>query len=324
MAGALLAFVLSAMDARAEGSAGTCEDAAQLAVLPSPIAPWKGAPLRVVIAVERPIEGALSLIAPDGRVAASSRERHGGPPYFWFAEVASPAAGTWRATLARDRAPAECSTITREIVVRADRPAPPSAPEGSVWPLRNAWNRATENLYSAWIEILFDAPLDTELSWPALHEVLRDRSRNLLFNHLGLGEDSMKIVLRPDCADLPYFLRAYFAFKMGLPFGYSKCSRGGGGKAPYCPQWWNIQNLEPPPPPPPPPEQAAARGRLLQIPKADFSAMGSAKLRHPHRARLRQSPQAHLRPSGWGSRRRSASILGRSAMESIPAQRERR
>ena len=24
----------------------------------------------------------------------------------------------------------------------------------------------------------------------------------------------MKMVLRPDCADLPYFLRAYFAFKM--------------------------------------------------------------------------------------------------------------
>ncbi len=66
-------------------------------------------------------------------------------------------------------------------------------------------------------------------------KVLRDRSRNLLFNHLGLGEDEMKMVLRPDCADLPYFLRAYFAFKMGLPFGYSKCTRGGGGRAPTCP-----------------------------------------------------------------------------------------
>ena len=42
------------------------------------------------------------------------------------------------------------------------------------------------------------------------------------------------MVVRPDCADLPYFLRAYFAFKMGLPFGYSKCSRGGGGKPPRC------------------------------------------------------------------------------------------
>jgi hypothetical protein len=255
-AGALLALLCPALDARAQSPAGACSDA-DLAVLPSPIAPWKGAPLRVVFTAERPLEGELSLIAPDGRVAASSRERHGGPPYFWLAEVAAPAAGTWRATLARGRVPAGCSTITREIVVRADRPPSPSAPEGSVWPLRNTWNRNTENLYSAWIEKLFDAPLDTELSWPALHDVLRDRSRNLLFNHLGLNEDSMKIVLRPDCADLPYFLRAYFAFKMGLPFGYSKCSRGGGGKAPYCPQWWNIQNLEPPPPPPTPPEQAA-------------------------------------------------------------------
>src|SRR5262249_10864906 len=41
------------------------------------------------------------------------------------------------------------------------------------------------------------------------------------------------------------FLRAYFAFKMGLPFGYSKCSRGGGGHAPKCFAWWNIHNLEP-------------------------------------------------------------------------------
>ena len=223
------------MDSRAQGSPGTCEDAAELAVLPSPVTPWKGAPLRVIFTAEKPLDGELSLIAPDGSVAAKSRERHGGPPYFWFAEVKSPAAGTWRATLARDRAPAGCGTITREIAVRADRPPPPSATPGSVWPLRNTWNRATENLFSAWIEKLFDDPLDAAPSWPALHEVLRDRSRNVLFNHLGLGEDEMKIVLRPDCADLPYFLRAYFAFKMGLPFGYSKCSRGGGGSGAAVP-----------------------------------------------------------------------------------------
>jgi hypothetical protein len=252
MAGAVLVLLFSAAHAQAEGSLGNCEDAAELAVLPSPVVPWKGAPLRVVFAAEKAIEGELSLIAPDGRVAAQSRERHGGPPYFWLAEVASPAAGTWRAKLVRDRAPAECSTITRKIAVRADRPAPPSATAGSVWPVRNTWNSTTENLFSAWVEKLFDDPLDAAPSWPALHEVLRDRSRNFLFNHLGLGEDTMKIVLRPDCADLPYFLRAYFAFKMGLPFGYSKCTRGGGGRAPHCPQWFSIQNLEPPPPQPEP------------------------------------------------------------------------
>jgi hypothetical protein len=244
IAGAFFVFLFGAVGVRAQGPSGICADAAELAVLPSPIAPWKGASLRVVFAAEKPLEGELSLIAPDGSIAAKSRERRGGPPYFWLIEVASPAAGTWRATLARDHAPAECSTITREITVRSDEPPPPRATPGSVWPLRNTWNRATENLYSAWIEKLFDAPLDAAPSWPALHEVLRDRSRNFLFNHLGLREDSMGMILRPDCADLPYFLRAYFAFKMGLPFGYSKCSRGGGGEPPKCPQWFNIQNPE--------------------------------------------------------------------------------
>src|SRR6266849_9139099 len=156
VAGACLALLFSAVDARPQGAAASCADAAEIAVLPSPIAPWKGAPLRVIFAAEKPLEGELSLIAPDGRVAAKSRERYGGPPYFWFAEVASPAAGTWQAKLARDRAPAECSTITREIAVRGDKPPRPRATEGSLWPLRNTWTRATENLYSAWIEKLFD------------------------------------------------------------------------------------------------------------------------------------------------------------------------
>ena len=189
---------------------------------------------------DKPLGGELSLIAPNGTVAAKSRKRHGGPPYFWYAEVNAPAAGTWRAVLASERAPAGCGTITRTIAVRASRPPPPAATAGSIWPLRNVWNRTTEDFYSAWIEKLFDAPLDQELQWPALDKVLRDRSRNFLFNYLGLREDQMGIVMRPDCADFPYFLRAYFAFKMGLPFGYSSCSRGFGGKPPKCYKWSNI------------------------------------------------------------------------------------
>ncbi len=246
IAGTLLGFSLSVATARAQTAANTCEDAAELAVLPSPAAPWKGAPLRVVFAGEKPLEGELSLIAPDGSVAARSRQRHGGPPYFWYAEVASPAAGTWRAQLVRDNAPAACNTIIRDIAVRAEQPPRPSATPGSVWPVNNAWNRSTENLYSAWIEKLFDAPLDAPPSWGALHEVLRNQSRNVLFNHLGLGEDETGLVMKPDCADMPYFLRAYFAFKLGLPFGYSNCSRGSGGGAPRCHQWFNVQNLEAP------------------------------------------------------------------------------
>jgi hypothetical protein len=239
IAGAFSVLLFSVVDAPSESLFGACDDAADLAVLPSPLAPWKGAPLRVIFAVEKPIEGEFSLIAPDGSVAAKSRVRHGGPPYFWFAEVASPAAGTWHAQLTS----AGCSALTRDIAVAKEAPPRLSATPGSLWPVRNTWNRATENLYSAWIEKLFDAPLDADLSWPALHQVLRDRSRNMLFNSLGLGEDEVPMSLRPDCADLVYFLRAYFAFKMGLPFGYSKCSRGGGGKPPRCTDWTSIANV---------------------------------------------------------------------------------
>ncbi len=225
-------------------TAGACTEGTNLAVLAAPAMPWKGMPLRVMFAAEKQTRGELSLSAPDGSVAAKSGQQEGGPPYFWIAEVATPVAGTWHAKLVRDHASPGCETVTREITVRSERPPRPSAAAGSIWPIHDAWNRGTENLYSAWIEKLFDAPLDSPPSWKALHEVLRDRSRNVLFNYLDLGEDEMGMVFHPDCADMPYFLRAYFAFKLGLPFGYSRCSRGTATKAPTCTQWFNIQNLE--------------------------------------------------------------------------------
>jgi hypothetical protein len=228
--------------ARAEDRPAQCQDG--LAILASPVAPWSGAPLRVVFAVEKPAEGELALITPQGEVAAKSDHRYGGPPYFWLAEIAAPEAGTWQAKLTREHAGPECREVTSDIVVqRKQAPAPRAAK--SVWPLREGWTRANENLYSAWIEKLFDAPLDHELSWKAMDQVLHDPSRNILFNHLGLREDEKGAIIQPDCADVPYFLRAYFAFKLGLPFGYSKCTRGDGGVPPKCVQWWNVVKEEP-------------------------------------------------------------------------------
>ena len=94
---ALLLF--AAMAFGADAASGSCPDAADVTVLPSPLSPWKGAPLRVMVVSEKPIQGVLSLIAPDGSVAAKSGDRLGGSaPYSWFAEVAVPAAGM----LARD------------------------------------------------------------------------------------------------------------------------------------------------------------------------------------------------------------------------------
>src|ERR1700676_2193188 len=242
----------------AEAASDSCGDAAGFTVLPSPLAPWKGAPLRVMVVAETPVEGVLSLIAPDGSVAAKSADRHGGSPYSWFAEVAAPAAGTWHAALALDHATAECSTITRDITVSARKPEPLPTPAGGFWKVRDSWNSTNETLFSAWIEKLFDAPPDQDLSWKAWHEVLRDPSRNFLINHLGRGEDNAKSGLRPDCADFAYFLRAYFAYKMGLPFGYSNCSRGTTGKAPKCFQWFDVEHPEVTRPPPPPEQEIAS------------------------------------------------------------------
>lgn len=226
---------------------GNCTEIPGFAVLATPSSPWKGAALRVVMVSEAAVEGTLTLSGPDGAVVATAPERRGGPPYFWLAEVTEPAVGAWTAKLSLQSAQAGCAALTRAITVRKASAGGPGASAKSVWPIRAAWNRETENLYSAWIEALFDAPLTDSPSWKALHEVLRDPQRNLLFNHLGLREDEKGLVIKPDCADLPYFLRAYFSFKIGLPFGYSKCTRGSKGKPPACVSWWNIEKLEPPP-----------------------------------------------------------------------------
>jgi len=247
-----------AQTAQPQTAAAKCEDALQIAVLPAPLEPWKGAPLRVLLAAEKPLDAQLSLIGPDGTVAAKSRDREGGPPYYWYAEVATPAAGTWHATLALDHETDGCGSVTRDITVAARKPAGLRATPASVWPLRNNWNRANEDLFSAWISKLFDAPLSAEPSWKVWFEVLRDPSRNMLFDYLGLDEEKSIKSLKPDCADFVYFLRAYFSFKMGLPFAYSNCSRGMGGSPPKCYQWFDILHPEITRPAPPPEQRAAA------------------------------------------------------------------
>ena len=78
-AGAIFALLCSTAESQAKAGSGACEDA-DVAFLASPVAPWKGAPLRVLFAAEKPIEGELTLIGPDGRVAFSSRARQDGPP----------------------------------------------------------------------------------------------------------------------------------------------------------------------------------------------------------------------------------------------------
>jgi hypothetical protein len=261
-AAAATAFVLTAggsspllVPTEAAAASDGCVTAAEVTVLPSPVAPWSGAPLRVMVVTEKPVTTQLSLVAPDGSVAAKSSERHGGPPYAWFAEVATPAAGTWHAKV--DGASADCSPITHEIAVTARKVDALRTPAGKIWQVRNSWNSTNEAMFSAWVEKLFDGPPEQNLDWKVWYEVLRDQSRNFLFNYLGRNEDITQTGSRPDCADFVYFLRAYFAFKMGLPFGYSNCSRGFGGHPPKCYQWFDVEHPEVTRPPAPPEQQDA-------------------------------------------------------------------
>jgi hypothetical protein len=263
-------LLLSTAQSPAMAASESCAGSGEVTVLPSPMTPWSGAPLRVMVVAEKPVAGTLSLIAPDGSVAVKSADRHDGPPYSWFAEVATPAAGTWHAKLDS----AECGPVNREINVAARKPEGVRFPAGSIWQVRNSWNATNEALFSAWVEKLFDAPPDQDLNWKVWYEVLRDQSRNFLFNYLGRNEDATQIGQRPDCADFVYFLRAYFAFKMGLPFGYSNCSRGFGGRPPKCYQWFDIEHPEVTRPPPPPEQVVAEAAPADQPPGQSSRVLG--------------------------------------------------
>ena len=206
-----------------------CNPGADVTVFASPEHPWPGEPLRVLAVSSKPLAAELVLTTQAGAKAATSNERHGATPYWWYAEIAAPAVGKVHAELVQTCKAAKLDVTVEDSAQTRVRPT-----WGLVWPIHASWGVATENLYSAWIERMFDAPLDAQPSWNALHEVLRDRSRNFLFDYLGSAEDEQDVVVRPDCADLPYFLRAYFAFKLGLPFGWSRCSRGDSGLPPTC------------------------------------------------------------------------------------------
>jgi hypothetical protein len=210
-----------------------CEQSDAVAVFSSPRAAQPGASLRALAVSERPRSASLVVVDPDGAPLAESRERHGGPPYWWYVELVPDGAGTHRAMLRQGARQVACL----EIEVGADGAAA-RGPGPGAWAVTGDWSRATENLFSAWIEHLFDDPLDAEPSWRGLHEVTRDPARNFLHDHLALGEDDEHgLRLEPDCADFPYFLRAYFAWKLGLPFGYSECSEGSGTRPPHCGRW---------------------------------------------------------------------------------------
>jgi hypothetical protein len=239
-----LAVGLPASSVHGEALKGPCRTRRGVGMLVSPARPIPGQPMRVVVVAERALPGAKLLgKGPGGELVLEPRHRSG-PPHFWFAELKQPRSGSYRFALVDGGGKA---AACGRALARKSRKGPGAAgggrnnnvtlPDDVWWKTRRSWNRVRENLYSAWIEKLFDAPASERPTWSPLHQVLRDPRRNFLHNHLGAKEDGPgrgAVVVKPDCADLPYFLRAYFAWKMRLPFGHRQCSRGSSRRAPRC------------------------------------------------------------------------------------------
>ena len=74
--------------------------------------------------------------------------------------------------------------------------------------LREAWTDADERGYSEFIQAIGDSACRT------IDQCLKNPANPFA------RSDPPGVTFRADCADLPYFLRAYYAWKRGLPFSY--------------------------------------------------------------------------------------------------------
>ena len=98
-----------------------------------------------------------------------------------------------------------------------------SKADASAWKLaKNFWTEEDEKLYEHFVESLCDS------KYSNLNKFIRDPKANPLY-----GEDDKTFDLKPDCADLPYLVRAYVAYKLRLPFNFTSAIRGKGGDQRY-------------------------------------------------------------------------------------------
>lgn len=99
-------------------------------------------------------------------------------------------------------------------------------PMAVAWPAEHEWNAQYEAQYEEFVRSIGRGimtrtciRMDDCLNNPAVNP-LHDPSE-------------VRLGLRPDCADVPYTLRAYFAFKKHLPFGFVSQMGGEGGDPRY-------------------------------------------------------------------------------------------
>jgi hypothetical protein len=212
------------------------------AMLVLPENPAPGESFRILATGGRNIRKAKIIVSsPSGNLESLKHKTGDELPCWRTDDFAGVAEGNYRATLSVDEK--EISNL--EFVIA---PRKVTSPKGVVWTTTCTWDSKMETIYSAWVNALFQDS-NEQTSWPNLHEVTQNKDHNFLYNYLSLEEDDpesiSKVIMEPDCADNPFFLRAYFAWKLRLPFGFHVCDRGYLGKNPNTGQWITNETSSP-------------------------------------------------------------------------------
>ncbi|PKN13697.1 MAG: hypothetical protein CVU69_00550 [Deltaproteobacteria bacterium HGW-Deltaproteobacteria-4] len=215
----LLALLILLFLSADSAAAAACLQGEEVRIWSAPLLPQPGEKVEIMVVATDGALSDLTVTDPAGRRTKLSAMNGGGPPWSLRALLPAAGQGRYRIEANRGRKVVACS----EIQVGAG-----TGNRGN-----GEWDLATQAFYAAWVEHLFDAPPEESLSFPSLEPVLRDPQRNFLYDYLKKGED-LQFPAEPDCADLPYFLRAYFAWKLGLPVSYRACNRGSASRAPTC------------------------------------------------------------------------------------------
>jgi hypothetical protein len=210
------------------------------AILVLPKNPGPGEPFRILMIGGENIRKAKIIVtSPSGSLESLKSKTGQEMPYWRIDDFYGSSAGKYKVNLIVDK-----KVVSNLEFIISPVDAAPRA--GVVWKTLRGWDSSSEAIYSSWINILFHG-CDERSSWSALHEVTQNQNQNFLYNYLSLGEDDPdgknRLIMQPDCADNPFFLRAYFAWKLGLPFGYHICDRGYVGRNPKPGQW--ITNESP-------------------------------------------------------------------------------
>ncbi|MCX7014777.1 MAG: hypothetical protein NTW86_19885 [Candidatus Sumerlaeota bacterium] len=97
----------------------------------------------------------------------------------------------------------------------------PRACLASAWPVERQWTEEEEQNYSRWVERI------ASKQWRSANVMLHSKELNSLYD-----KEDDHMFYYSDCGDLPYIVRAYYAFKRRLPYVWNVVSGGRYTKTP--------------------------------------------------------------------------------------------